>query len=97
MFNILQTEGARANDGAEGFGGDRDIKDLGSTALLPGVDTFQTVCFKPLCGLFMQTKYIPLRYCPLEIELELADVTEPIVSPAIAPFTDGNTSFTRKL
>jgi hypothetical protein len=36
--------------------------------------------FKPLCGLFNQTKYIPLRYCPTEIELELADNNEPIVS-----------------
>jgi hypothetical protein len=98
MFNILQTEGARANDRAEGFGGDRDIDELNTALLFPGIPTFQTVCFKPLCGLFMQTKYIPLRYCPLEIELELADTTEPIVSaPLVGQFTIANTSYTWKL
>ena len=97
MFNILQTVGARANDRAEGFGYNSDINHLGTTALLPGVDSFQTVCFKPLCGLFMQSKYIPLRYCPIEIELELADVTEPIVSGAYSDFTPVNTSYNWKL
>ena len=28
----------------------------------------------------MQSKYIPLRYCPLEIELELADSDDPIIT-----------------
>ena len=46
----------------------------------------------------MQTKYIPLRYCPLEIELELADVTEPIISaPFNGQFTDANTAYIWKL
>ncbi len=97
MCNILQTQGARANDRAEGFGQNKDIKELDTIALLPGISTFQTVCFKPLCGLFMQTKYMPLRYCPLEIELELADVTEPIISAPFAPFTAANTSYIWKL
>ena len=39
-----------------------------------------TVCFKPLSGILMQSKFIPLRYCPLEIELELADMEDPIIS-----------------
>ena len=97
MFNVLQTTGARANDRAEGFGGHLDIKSLNTVALLPGIDTLQTVCFKPLCGLFMQTKYIPLRYCPLEIELELADVLDPIVSVVTTAFTAANTSCVWKL
>ena len=67
MFNILQTEGARANDRAEGFGGDRDIKDLNTLALLPGVNTFQTVCFKPLCGLFMQTSIYRSEIVPYKL------------------------------
>ena len=29
------------------------------------------VLFKPLFGLFNQEKLIPLRYCPIQIELEL--------------------------
>jgi hypothetical protein len=97
MFNTLQTIGARSNDRAEGFGNNEDINKLNTTTLLPGIDSFQTVCFKPLCGLFMQTKYIPLRYCPIEIELELADVSEPVISGAYGGFTAANTSYNWKL
>jgi hypothetical protein len=28
----------------------------------------------------MQSKYLPLRYCPLEIELELADMDDPVIT-----------------
>jgi hypothetical protein len=49
--------------------------------------------FKPLCGLFQQTKYLPLRYCPIEFELELANTLDPIVAPGISQeFTEANTS-----
>ena len=64
-------------------------------ALLPGFTTSQTVMFKPLCGLFAQTKYLPLRFCPIEIELELADVGDPIVignDTLLDEFTASNTS-----
>ena len=97
MFNILQTKGARENDRAESFGYNAEIKDLNTPALLPGISNFQTVCFKPLCGLLMQSKYIPLRYCPIEIELELADVSEPIVFGTYGAFTPANTSYNWKL
>ena len=36
--------------------------------------------FQPLSGILQQTKYLPLRYAPLEIELELADATDPVIS-----------------
>jgi len=68
MFSILQTPHARNNERAEGFGGSLPIKQLNSTALLPGIKDFQTVCFKPLRGIFMQAKYLPLRYAPIKIE-----------------------------
>ncbi len=97
MFNILQTVGARANDRAEGFGNNADINQLDTVARLPGILNQQTVCFKPLCGILMQSKYIPLRYCPIEIELELADVLEPILSGAYSDFTAANTSYNWKL
>jgi hypothetical protein len=64
---------------------------LDNLAKLPGIVYSQTVMFQPLCGLFQQTKYLPLRYAPLEIELELADVLDPLVNLE-APFTAGNTS-----
>ncbi len=66
MFSILQTPHARTNEWAEGFGGNTDIKQLDTEALLPGITNFQTGCFKPLCGIFMQSKYLPLRYAPIE-------------------------------
>ena len=97
MFSILQTPHARSNERAEGFGGNVDIKHLNTEGLLPGITNFQTVCFKPLCGIFMQSKYLPLRYAPIEIELSLSDATEPIVSEQLGNFTTANTSYLYKL
>ena len=37
------------------------------------VNTSRRVSFKPLLGLFNQEKLLPLRYCPLQIELELVN------------------------
>ena len=82
----------------EGFGYQASIKDLSNATLLPGITASQTVMFKPLSGLFSQSKYLPLRYAPFEIELELANVEDPIVLPAsAAAFTAENTSGKWKL
>ncbi len=50
--------------------------------------------FKPLCGLFHQPKYLPLKYCGgITIELELvSSLEEPIISFANTEFTAANTS-----
>jgi hypothetical protein len=55
--------------------------------------------FKPLCGLFNQTKYLPLRYMPIELELELADNNEPIITDFLAgsAYTNDNTSKTWRI
>ena len=38
-----------------------------------------TVGFTPLCGLFSQFKYTPLKYAPITLELELVNsMTEPM-------------------
>ena len=98
LFHLLQTPASRLNDSIEGFGYNADISTLNTTAKLPGIAGSQSVMFKPLCGLFHQTKYLPLRYCPIEIELELADYLDPIVAPGVdATFTVGNTSDSWKL
>ncbi len=97
MFSILQTPQARNNERAEGFGVDQPIKELYDIALLPGIKDYQTVCFKPLCGIFMQATYLPLRYAPIEIELSLSDTTEPIVSEQTCNFKTANTSYQYKL
>ena len=89
MFNLLQGPQVRLNEECEGFGYTDDAEGLKNPETLPGIgggtgtiiySKRLTVMFKPLCGLFQQAKYIPLRYCPIEIELELADNDEPIVS-----------------
>jgi hypothetical protein len=81
----------------EEFGYNADIGYLNTEAKLPGIGAVsQTVMFQPLCGLFQQTKYLPLRYAPLEIELELADVLDPIINLE-APFLAANTSLLWKI
>ena len=105
LFHILQTRQSRANDMIEEFGYNYDIWALDNTVKLPGIQTSQTVMFQPLCGIFQQTKYLPLRYAPLEIELELADVLDPIVSegfaleadPDATKFKASNTSLAWKI
>ena len=81
------------------------IENLNTAALLPGIGQVgQSVMFKPLSGLFQQAKYLPLRYMPIEIELELADTLEPIVVPVLVGtngndvlLTNANTSLSWKL
>ncbi len=100
MFDILQTKHSRANDMTEEFGYNDAISKLSTTQSLPGIGAnSQKVMFQPLCGLFQQTKYWPLRYAPLEIELELADVLDPCVSELalesstdVGVFKESNTS-----
>lgn len=49
------------------------------------------VSFKPLLGLFNQEKLLPLRYCPLQIELELVNSGDDAVFVGThAGFTYGN-------
>jgi hypothetical protein len=97
MFSVLSSSDSRINDMGEGFGVEFDIRDknerLGSdngdytTNILSGigVNDAQTVLFKPLSGLLNQPKFIPLRYCPLTIELDLVEtLTEPIATTTLA-------------
>ena len=52
----------------------------------------QTVLRKPLFGILNQPKYLPIRYSPITIELELVnDMKEPII-PQLGSFTNLNTA-----
>ena len=85
LFHTLQTPHSRFNDSIEEFGYNYDMGLLDNVDRHPGIgQASQTVMFQPLCGLFQQTKYLPLRYAPLEIELELADVNDPIITEFVA-------------
>ena len=92
MFHTLVSPLKRQNDTIEGFGVEGDI--LRCRGAHPDGLPIQTplsyrgipkggamsVLFKPLSGLFAQTKYIPLRYCPLILEFEVVnDVNDPVI------------------
>jgi hypothetical protein len=99
MFNLFENPQSRLNAAAEGFGYLDDIREIDTLLELPGIEPnlYQTVMFKPLCGLFNQSKYIPLRYMPIELELELADNDEPVISVFNAVFAAANTSTSWKI
>ena len=80
MFNLFESPQTRLNDACEGFGDFDDILHLKEVGDIPGIEVglYQTVMCKPLCGLFNQSKYLPLRYMPDELELEIADNDAPI-------------------
>ena len=104
MFHNLVSKHSPINDSAEAFGLDSStVKEYNDTTKLVGIapQEAQTVMFKPLSGLFTQDKYIPLRYCPITIELELTDqITDPVVisgGAATNGFTTASTSTTWQL
>ncbi len=43
MFRIMQSPHSRANDRAEGFGGNANMEWLNTLDLLPGITNYQTV------------------------------------------------------
>ena len=63
MYHMMKPTNKRQNDAIEGFGG------VGETL---GKGQKRTVCFTPMSGLLSQEKYLPIRYAPMQIELELA-------------------------
>jgi hypothetical protein len=99
MFEILSTNEYINDSECQGFGFPiyRDNMPIMSgdmtRGILPGKS--KTVLFKPLSGLFMQEKLIPLRYCSITIELEVVNnLYDPIVSQAsveaLPPTLDGD-------
>ena len=67
MFHLMQSEDKRLNDAIEGFGGTQ----TGTPASIAAGEE-RVVMFTPLSGLLTgQDKYLPIRYCPVQIEVEL--------------------------
>ena len=96
MFSKLMSQGARKDEANEGFGYryDDEVKTLVNNVgadlqyevnavNCQGFKNQMTVGFKPLCGLFSQFKYLPLKYMGnLTIELELVNSdTDCIINP----------------
>lgn len=77
MFNLLQPKNKRLNDAIE-MGSDATDDIL---TVIPGAGGSQTLMFTPMCGLFAQDKYLPLRYCQIVLELEIVNqFTDSILS-----------------
>ena len=82
------SKGARDNDDAQSFGYrcDDDLNTRRAVPAsgyigpaydaytIPGFRRKMVVGFKPMLGLFNQFKYIPLKACPLVLELELVSI-----------------------
>jgi len=96
QFHTLVSRNKRINDTIEGFGLEADILRFRGAHPdgLPVQDAAnylgiskglaRTALFKPLSGLFTQSKFIPLRYCPLVLEFELVgDPNDPIIWPTV--------------
>ena len=74
MIHMMKPTEKRVNDGIEGFGetemAEVDHDSADSPSPLPKGHK-QTVCFTPLSGLLSQDKFLPIRYCPIQLEFEL--------------------------
>jgi len=98
MFEVLTSVHNRDNDDIENFGYRADTvqPDVSHTLTdLPGIpgSSHQTVGMKLCSGLLNQPKMLPLKYCPLTIELELVNnATDAIVTPGSGVFSAANTS-----
>ena len=89
MFFSLMADHVKGNINIEGFGYRYDdqlnihFHDW-TVKTMPGIKggTKQTVMFKPLLGLVLQSKLLPVKYAPITIELELCNSNlDPIITP----------------
>ena len=97
MLIDLLFEDDQHDIGCEGFGNFDFVKGAAAQAadqrksyrqtgydLSGNVSLARRVMFKPMLGLFNQEKFIPLRYCPIQIELELVNSQADAVSLEVA-------------
>ena len=79
LFETCTASHHRSNLGIEGFG-------IGANENIPA-NSHRVVAMSLLSGILNQPKYLPIRYCPITIELEL------VSTPAIAVQSDASTNF----
>ncbi len=90
MFHIMKPTEKRLNDHVEGFGTSSSLNitlDAADSAQLLAKDATRTVCFTPMCSLFRQEKYLPLRYMPIQLELELVGNGAEVAQGSISALT----------
>ena len=88
MVHIMKPKERRINDMVEGWGVYENINTTSegaedSPSRLPKGET-QTLCFTPLSGLLSQDKFLPIRYCPIQLEFELVGNASDAVQGAVS-------------
>ena len=97
MFHVMTPPLTRQNDDIEGFGNGLEScnkkaivneSDTAGTAFINNYNGiapkggYDTVSLRFLSGIFNQDKFLPIRYCPITIELELVNQnTDPVIVP----------------
>ena len=66
LFHMMMPDEKARNDSIEGFGGTSPTE---PGRLAP--HTTRSAMFTPFCGIFNQDKYLPIRYAPIQLELEV--------------------------
>ena len=66
LFHMMMPDEKARNDLIEGFGGTSPTE---PGRLAP--HTTRSAMFTPFCGIFNQDKYLPIRYAPIQLELEV--------------------------
>jgi len=99
MFLQFVSREYRTNEDVQGFDSRWDWNTAPTATTNPGVATTRTGSFKPLSGIFAQQKYLPIRFMPLTLEIELVNnPADAVISPAGAgqapAFIAANTSTT---
>ena len=74
QFHMMKPSEKRENDAIEGFGDN-------ALAPLP-VRVEKVVCVTPMSGLLSRERYLPIRYCPLQVELEMVSTAGDAFAPA---------------
>ena len=73
QFHMMKPTEKRINGGIQDF-----------DAAVPA-NAEKVVCFTPMSGLLSREKYLPIRYCPLRLELELDTSANDAFVPAGTP------------
>ena len=90
---MLRPNNKRINDFVEAFDGEKVDSDADMQVIPPGGRS--TCMFTPYLGLLTQDRYLPLRYAPITLELEICNLaTDPIVEPSGTAHTAANSSDT---
>ena len=70
MFTVMMDKEKQKNDANESWGGSADLAATPATLAA----NKEIVCVGSLfAGIFNQDKYLPVKYCPITIELELVN------------------------